>query len=248
MTGRVSREIQRKKAPLRVTEFSRRQVLKSLGLVAAGAAISYLPIGCKSSAMSASDTTAINPTTTTSPAISTPMTTSATTIPVSTGVPPSTYAHYVPPTTKPTLITIQDTTCTVATDRLYSAGHIWVKSLPNNFVVMGITFTLYHILYNPYNCSLSPIGTKLAAQDTFGSIEGYKMTTDLLSPVGGTVTDFNKLVVGNAGGQGQGDGMLAALADVYGGGWMVVFQLSDPPELSKLLTPQQYATLVANNE
>jgi len=237
MNGRVSREIQRKKAPLQVTEFSRRQVVKGLSLVAAGAAIACLPIGCKSSARSVSDTTAIDPATNNS----------ATTVPVSTGA-PSTYVPYVPSTTKPTLITVKGTTCTVATDRLYTAGHIWVKSLPNNFVAAGITFTMYHILYNPYNCSLSPIGTKLAAEDIFGSIEGYKMTTDLLSPVSGTVTDINKLVVGNAGGQGQGDSMLAALADVYGGGWMVVFQLSNPAELGKLLTPQQYATFVANNE
>ena len=247
MTGRVSREIQRKKAPLQVTEFSRRQVVKGLGLVAAGAAIACLPIGCKSSAGSVSDTTAIDPATTTSPDISTPLSTSATTTPVSTGA-PSTYVPYIPSTTKPALITIKGTTCTVATDRLYTAGHVWVKSLPNNFVAAGITVTLYHILYNPYNCSLSPIGTKLAAEDAFGSIEGYKMTTDLLSPVSGTVTDINKSVVGNAGGQGQGDGMLAALADVYGGGWMLVFQLSNPAELGKLLTPQQYATLVANSE
>ncbi len=236
MTGRISRKIQQRKSPLEVTEFSRRQVLTGLGLVAAGAAIVSLPIGCKSSTGTASDTTAVEPATTDP----------ATTTQGSTDVSPSTYVPYVPSTTKPGLIIIEGTTCSVATDRLYTPGHIWVKSLSNSFVVVGITYTMYHILYNPYNCSLSPIGTKLAAEDAFGSIEGYKMTTDLLSPVSGTVTDLNKLVMGNAGGQGAGDSMLAALADVYGGGWMAVFQLSNPAELSKLLTPQQYATLVAH--
>jgi len=239
---------QRKKSALRLKEFSRRQVLKSMGIAAAGAAISCLPIACRSDAATNSDKTDVNPGNETSQGITTPATNSTVPDPSSTGNPPSTYSQYIPPNTQPSLITIQGTTCTVATDRYYSADNIWIKPLPNNFVVMGISVTMYHILYNPYRCSLSPIGTSLAKQDGFGTIEGYKMTADLLSPVSGTVTDFNKLVVGNAGGQGQGDGMLPALADAYRGGWMIVIQLSDPSELGKLLTAQQYATFVANEE
>jgi glycine cleavage system H protein len=248
MGRKDSGEGQPKKTPLRATEFSRRQVLKSLGIAAVGTAIAYLPIACKSNAGSTSDTTGVDPDTGPSPVVSTTIIDSLTPVASSSDNPPSTYVQYVPSTAKPSLITIPGTTCTVATDRQYSADNIWIKPLPNNFVVMGITVTLYHILYNPYSCSVSPIGSKLAKQQSFGVIEGYKMTTDLLSPVSGTLTDFNNLVVGNAGGQGAGDGMLTALTDVYGGGWMVVVQLSDPAELSTLLTAQQYATLVTNME
>jgi len=151
---------------------------------------------------------------------------------------------YVPPTALPPLITVTGTTCTVATDRLYSKEHIWVKSLSSDTVVMGITHTMVKILDSPYRCSLSQVGITLANGDAFGTIEGWKMTADLLTPVSGTLIGRNILAIGFVG----EDGVISALQDHYRSAWMIVVQLSKPAELNSLLTAQQYAALVEGVE
>jgi len=84
----------------------------------------------------------------------------------------------------------------------------------------------------------------LAYGDAFGTIEGWKMTADLLTPVSGTLIGRNILAIGFVG----EDGVISALQDHYRGAWMIVVQLSKPAELNSLLTAQQYAALVANME
>ena len=244
------REIQGKRGIFRVTKFSRRQVLKSAGIMAAGAAISSISLasGCKpSSSNSTGKDTGVNPTTSSSlPTSSFTAPTSVaptSTIPVASTTATTGYS-YVPPTTFPPLITVTGTQCTVATDRLYSKEHLWVKALSSTTVVMGITHTMVKILDNPYRLSLSQVGTMLANGDAFGTIEGWKMTADLLTPVSGTLIGRNILAIGFVG----EDGVISALQDHYRGAWMIVVQLSKPAELNSLLTAQQYAALVEGVE
>lgn len=242
------RKIQGKRDIFRVTKFSRRQVLKSAGIIAAGAAVSSIPLvsGCKpSSSNSTANGTDVNPPNSPSPpASSSTAPTSVApilTIPVANTAATTGYS-YVPTTAPPPLITVTDTQCTVATDRLYSTEHIWVKSLSGTTVVMGITHTMVKILENPFKLALSPINTTLAKEDPFGTIEGWKMTADLLTPVSGILIGRNILAIGFVG----EDGLISALQDHYRGAWMIVVQLSKPAELNSLLTAQQYAALVAN--
>lgn len=109
---------------------------------------------------------------------------------------------------------------------------------------MGITLTMVHILSNPNSCSLSPVGTILADGDYFGVVAGLKLTSDLTTPVSGTIIEINSLAVGSVG----QDYELTPLLDPYNAGWLVVLQLSNPSELQSLMTAQQYAALVANLE
>jgi glycine cleavage system H protein len=140
---------------------------------------------------------------------------------------------------------VTGTACTVATDRIYSADNIWVKSLSANLAVIGITTTMVDILYEPYNLSLSPVGTVLASDDDFGAVEGYKLSADLTSPVSGTLVQINNFLIDLA---KQGSSGISPLDnDPYNSGWLVVVQLSKPSELNLLLTPQAYRDLVAQS-
>jgi glycine cleavage system H protein len=131
----------------------------------------------------------------------------------------------------------------VAIDRKYSTDNIWVKSLSDNVVVMGITTTMVEILYNPYNLSLSQVGTTLANGDAFGNIEGFKMSADLISPVSGGVIQINDSLISLA---KQGTPINPMINDPYNSGWMLVVQLSNLAELSDLVTPQRYVELVTS--
>jgi glycine cleavage system H protein len=113
---------------------------------------------------------------------------------------------------------------------------------------MGVTVTMVEILYEPYNLSLSPVGTTLASGDDFGSLEGYKLSTDLTSPVSGTLVQINNFLIAQS---GQGAVIFPTNDDpndAYNSGWLVVIQLSKPSELNALLTPQSYRALVATTD
>jgi glycine cleavage system H protein len=208
---------------------TRRQFLKEAALAAAGTAMASLPVACNqpSSTSEAPTTSGIVP----------PLPTSDT----STANPVPITAAYVPPTAQPAGFKIPGTECVVASDRLYSTDNLWVKQIPNNRVVIGITATMFHIINNPFKCSLSPVGTSLAKGDTFGAIEGFKMAADLIGPVSGTVTETNYLVIGIV---DTGDSFLSDFADMYNRGWMMVIRLSKPAELNGLMNANQYAKLV----
>ena len=248
MQKKEGKEIQGKAGIFRVTKFSRRQFLKSTGIVAAGAALGSISLAsaCKSSSSTTTGTTTgVNPTTggpTTSNDPASSSTTPSSNLPTSSL--PAGY-FYIPPTGLPPLITVTGHSCTVANDgRVYSFDHVWVKSLSANIAVMGITATMVELLSQPYRCALSQVGSTLANGDSFGTIEGYKLTADLISPVSGTLIQSNPLVIGFVG----QDGQIQLLAGYpYTGGWMVVVQLSNPGELKTLMTAQSYMTLVAAN-
>ena len=254
--------IQGKKAIFQVTKYSRRQFLKSAAIVTVGAAISSISLApaCKSSESTTSGpSTGVDPTTggpatsnasaTSYTAPSSISTNPATGIPASTNPPATTPAgtgySYVPPAGLPPLITVTGTACTVATDRVYSANHIWVKSLTTNLAVMGITTTMVDILNEPNKLSLSPVGTVLASDDDFGSIEGFKLSADLSSPVSGTLVQINDFLIELA--KLGSAGISPIDNDPYNSGWLVVVQLSKPSELNSLLTPQAYRDLVAQS-
>ena len=139
------------------------------------------------------------------------------------------------------MIQVVGTACTVATDRVYSDNNIWVKSLPPSIAVMGVTPTMVDILAEPYGLSLSPVGTNLNSGDGFGSIEGYKLSVDLVSPISGIIIEANSYLTIPV---GQGGNIPPINNDPFGAGWLVVVQLTANNELNSLLTPQQYYTYV----
>jgi glycine cleavage system H protein len=233
MPDKDNRESRNNRGKFRVTQFTRRQVLKSAGFLVAGAAISSISLAsaCKSS----KETTAAP--SSSSPSSSPPGSTPA-------GTPGVSGYSYIPSTLLPPLLTVPGHPCTVADDgRLYSRDHVWVKSLSGGTAVMGITSAMVDILTMPNKCSLSQAGTALVKDDAFGTIEGYKLSTDLITPVSGTMVQINTLDIGYAG----LDSQLEPLSSYpYTTGWMVVVQLSDSAELKTLLTAQNYEAFLAS--
>jgi glycine cleavage system H protein len=108
-------------------------------------------------------------------------------------------------------------------------------------VVMGITPTFVEILGEPHKISLPPVGTSMSAMDTFGSIEGYKISADLITPVSGGVFEFDEYVAAQSADGGQ---IGQINEDPYNNGWLIVVQLSKPGEINSLLSPQAYLKLI----
>jgi len=218
MSEDEEKENRENKANIRVTKFSRRQFLKRVGITAGGAVIASISLtsACKSSGSTTATTT--------------------TDTPITTGL------YYVPPTTLPPFIIVPGTECKVATDRLYSRDHLWVKSVSTNIVVIGITAPMEKILGEPFKIALPAAGITLARDDDFGTIEGFKISADLISPVSGKVVQINEYLKTW---MFQGQIIEPVVNDPYNTGWMIAIQLSTPDELETLLTAQQYSALVA---
>ena len=94
---------------------------------------------------------------------------------------------------------------------------------------------------NPYSLTLPKVGTTLIKDDLFGTAEGTKMNVDLISPVDGKVIQVNEVLNSLV---KQAAVLTPIIQDTYNSGWLLVAQLSNPAELSDLVTPQKYIDLV----
>jgi glycine cleavage system H protein len=122
----------------------------------------------------------------------------------------------------------------VALDRTYSTDHVWVKTLNNNTVQIGMSDPFQILADRVKTLYLSPPGTKLTVQAAFGYIEADKLSVDLISPVSGTILTTNTPLMAIPG---------PINSDPYGTGWMLTIQLTAPAELQNLVAPRYYAYL-----
>ena len=232
----------------KIALFSRRQFFQRLGISLGGAIIGGIALSsaCKSRITSTLSTTSSQPFTIPDSS----ETISQSTVPVTTasiitsltssGTPPASisggaYVPYKAPSTAAPVLRVPGTDCTVATDRGYSIDHVWVKLIAPDLAVMGVTPSFVKLIY-PYRVSLSETGANVPQNDTFGLIEGYKTTADLITPAAGKIMENNRYLVA----QGKSDTIPLLDSDPYSGGWMVVLRLSKPDELKGLITPQAY--------
>jgi glycine cleavage system H protein len=122
----------------------------------------------------------------------------------------------------------------VPDDLLYTPEHEYVARTGDpNVVRVGITDYAQGELGDVVFVNLPKAGQRLAAHESFGTIEAVKAVSELYSPVAGEVAEAN----------GALDGDPAVVnRDPYGDGWMVKLRLADAAALQGLLTPAAYRT------
>ncbi|GIO04484.1 glycine cleavage system H protein [Brevibacillus reuszeri] len=118
---------------------------------------------------------------------------------------------------------------------LYSKEHEWVEVLGENRVRVGITDFAQNQLGDLVFVEIPQVGDEVTADGTMGTVESVKAVSDLFSPVSGKVVEVNGELE---------DSPEVINSDAYGQGWMIVIELSNPDELSGLLTAGQYAAFV----
>lgn len=118
---------------------------------------------------------------------------------------------------------------------LYSKEHEWVEVLGENRVRVGITDFAQNQLGDLVFVEIPQVGDEVTADQTMGTVESVKAVSDLFSPVSGKVVEVNGELE---------DSPEVINSDAYGTGWMIVIELSNPDELSDLLSAGQYAAFV----
>ena len=115
-------------------------------------------------------------------------------------------------------------------DRLYTKEHEWLK-LDGEVGTVGITDHAQHELGDVVYVEVPKVGDKLAAGQTFGTVESVKAVSELFTPASGDVIEINA---------GLGDAPETINKDPYGAGWMIRIRLSNKSETSKLMQAAQY--------
>ena len=118
-------------------------------------------------------------------------------------------------------------------DLKYSKTHEWAR-IEGNQATIGITEFAEDELGDVVFLELpwNEVGKlDLKAGGHFGDIESVKATSELFSPVSGTIVRVNDALR---------DAPEQANTDPYGAGWMIVVRLSDPAALDTLMDAAAY--------
>ncbi len=119
----------------------------------------------------------------------------------------------------------------------YTEEHEWVRlHSDGNTVTIGITDFAQSELGDIVFVELEGNGETFDQGDIFGSVEAVKAVSDLFFPVTGTIIQHNPALEANP---------ELVNSDPFGEGWMIEVSLSDPTQVSGLLSAQEYADHVA---
>jgi glycine cleavage system H protein len=118
----------------------------------------------------------------------------------------------------------------VPKDRRYLQSHEWHK-LYGDIVTIGITQFAADELTDITYVKLPAVGDAIRADIPFGEIESVKATSDLVSGIDGSVTATNSELNTNPG---------LVNADPYSGGWMIKVKVTNPDQVAKLLSADEY--------
>ena len=116
----------------------------------------------------------------------------------------------------------------------YSKDHEWIR-LDGETAYVGITDFAQHELGDIVFVDIDTVDEELEAEETFGTIEAVKTSSELLMPVAGTVVEFNEALA---------DAPETVNNDPYGEGWIIKVKVNDPAELEGLLSADAYKELI----
>ncbi len=116
----------------------------------------------------------------------------------------------------------------------YTKDQEWIK-LDGTTATIGITDFAQGELGDIVYLDINTVGSSLAAEAVFGTVEAVKTVSDLFLPMAGTITEVNPALSANP---------ELVNSDPYGAGWMVKVTVNNAADFEQLLTSEAYAQLV----
>ena len=113
----------------------------------------------------------------------------------------------------------------------YTKSHEWVR-VEGNIAVVGITDHAQHELTDVVYVETPAVDSRVEAGGECAVVESVKAASDIYAPVSGDVVAVNEEL-------SSAPELLNQ--DPYDKGWMFKVKISDPGELSELLSPDDYA-------
>jgi glycine cleavage system H protein len=117
---------------------------------------------------------------------------------------------------------------------LYTKEHEWIR-VDEEIGTIGITDHAQKELGDIVYVELPKPGERVAANESFGTVESVKAVSALYSPVSGDVTGVNTKLQNNP---------EILNSDPHGEAWLVQVRLSDRSEIEKLMSAEEYEAYI----
>jgi glycine cleavage system H protein len=118
---------------------------------------------------------------------------------------------------------------------MYTREHEWLRREDDGSVTIGITDHAQAALGDLVYVELPEVGQDLDSGGDMAVVESVKAASDVYAPISGAVVAVNGEL---------GDDPEKINTDPYGDGWIVRMQPSEEIDESALLTPNDYQTLL----
>ena len=122
----------------------------------------------------------------------------------------------------------------IPTNLKYTKDHEWIRLEGDNAYV-GITDYAQHELGDIVFVDVDTLDETLEAEETFGTIEAVKTSSEMFMPVGGKVIEFNEALA---------DAPEKVNTDPYGEGWIIKVEVTNTAEMDNLLDAEGYKALI----
>jgi glycine cleavage system H protein len=120
-------------------------------------------------------------------------------------------------------------------DLMYTREHEWLRREDDGSVTIGITDHAQAALGDLVYVELPEVGQDLDSGGDMAVVESVKAASDVYAPISGAVVAVNAEL---------GDDPEKINVDPYGDGWIVRMQPSEAIDESALLAPNDYQTLI----
>jgi glycine cleavage system H protein len=124
-------------------------------------------------------------------------------------------------------------------DLKFAKSHEWVRVENDGTVTVGISDHAQGALGDLVYVELPEVGSSVEAGAGAAVVESVKAASDIYAPVSGEVIEVN---------QALSDKPETINEDAYGEGWIFKMKVADKSELDNLLTPDEYAETLAEDE
>ena len=122
----------------------------------------------------------------------------------------------------------------IPTNLKYTKDHEWIR-LEGDNAYIGITDYEHHELGDIVFVDVDTLDETLEAEETFGTIEAVKTSSEMFMPVGGKVIEFNEELA---------DAPEKVNSDPYGEGWIIKVEVTNAAEMDNLLDAEGYKALI----
>ena len=124
-------------------------------------------------------------------------------------------------------------------DLKFLKSHEWARVEDNGTVTVGISDHAQGLLGDLVYVELPGVGDTVKAGAACAVVESVKAASDVYSPVSGKVVAVNEAL---------SDKPETINEDAYGEGWIFAVQPDDAAEMDEMLDPDDYATMIEDEE
>ncbi len=124
-------------------------------------------------------------------------------------------------------------------DLKFLKSHEWLRIESDGLATVGISDHAQGLLGDLVYVELPAVGDDVEAGNACAVVESVKAASDVYAPVSGKIVEVNESLA---------DKPETINEDAFGDGWLFVIRMSEPEQANELLTADDYAATMEDDE